>query len=145
MYSVAIRHNERRSELPPRVLVSSSQFLQDLDGDMYFVSWDERLLPPNPTEPLARPKPRKKVLNLRDETMVHEAAKTFAALYRKRLLGTMSNKWTEVVEESSRLANHPYALALVPLIEAALVRSRTPLVTVSSCLCTRIWLKQATT
>ena len=54
--------------------------------------------------------------------LLEEAAKTFIALRKKMLLGEISNAWLKTAEVAPTIARDPYCMALVPLIEQALVR-----------------------
>ncbi|RPD55108.1 RdRP-domain-containing protein [Lentinus tigrinus ALCF2SS1-7] len=100
----------------------------DLDGDKYFVTWDPSLLPPAEAPPfnrapsltaqLARASSSKPIGQLAD--LPSAAVETFMQLKFNALMGRMANEWSQHVESSPALANAPYPLALVPLIEAAL-------------------------
>ncbi|KAI0717592.1 RdRP-domain-containing protein [Cerioporus squamosus] len=99
----------------------------DLDGDKYFVTWDPSLLPPREAPPLNRapplsagPAPATSTMPPRQlSDMPSAAVNTFMQLKFNALMGRMANEWSRQVESSPQLANAPYPLELVPLIEAA--------------------------
>ena len=95
----------------------------DLDGDLYFVAWDPSLIPAREATPLSRAaSTRNNASTNRDmSAMPGAAVHTFMQLKYSRLLGMMSNEWTKQVDQTPQLANAPFPLGLVPLIESALV------------------------
>ena len=98
----------------------------DLDGDKYFVIWDPTLVPPAEAPPFSRApslsaSAGSTVTPRRLSDMPSAAVDTFVQLRFNALMGQMSDEWSRHVENSPELANAPYPLALVPLIEAALV------------------------
>ena len=95
----------------------------DLDGDMYFVTWDPSLIPVRDAAPLNRTTVTGATVARKTNDMPHDAVKTFVQLKFNRLLGMMANEWTKQIELTPQLANGPYPMALVPLIESALVKS----------------------
>ncbi|KAI0686125.1 RdRP-domain-containing protein, partial [Earliella scabrosa] len=98
----------------------------DLDGDMYFVTWDPTLIPPTESSPLNRSLSLSAggagsaVPSRQLDNMLADAARTFVDLRFNRLLGMMSNAWSRAVEQTPHLANSPHSLELVPKIEASL-------------------------
>lgn len=95
----------------------------DLDGDKYFLTWDPSLLPLAEATPLNRaPAGTSSASRPRQLSDVpSDAVQTFMQLKFNALMGQMANEWSRQVENTPQLANAPYPLQLVPLIEAALV------------------------
>ncbi|TFK81241.1 RdRP-domain-containing protein [Polyporus arcularius HHB13444] len=94
----------------------------DLDGDKYFLTWDPSLLPLAEATPLNRaPAGTSSASRPRQlSDMPSDAVQTFMQLKFNALMGQMANEWSRQVENTPQLANAPYPLQLVPLIEAAL-------------------------
>ncbi|KAI8984846.1 RdRP-domain-containing protein [Trametes punicea] len=101
----------------------------DLDGDVYFISWEPALLPPQATKPLSRglsssaTQTNGRPLQSRSRqvsNMAQAAVETFIQFKFNRLLGEISNEWSRQVERTPLLAAAEFPLKLVPLIESAL-------------------------
>ncbi|THG97967.1 hypothetical protein EW145_g7507 [Phellinidium pouzarii] len=96
----------------------------DLDGDKYFVCWDQTIIPRQTQTPETRSSPptslasKSRKLEDLNTCLVHN----FMKLRYHKLVGTISNEWTKAVEESPdmALANAPYPRRIAKLKEAAL-------------------------
>ncbi|KAH9936832.1 RdRP-domain-containing protein [Epithele typhae] len=102
--------------------VPDSMSSGDLDGDLYFVTWNQSLIPPDQAAPFERtsttataPTSRRQISN-----MAQDAVDTFMQLKFNTLLGSISKTWSDNVDKTPDLAKSAYALGLVPLIESAL-------------------------
>ncbi|KAJ7266986.1 RNA dependent RNA polymerase-domain-containing protein [Mycena haematopus] len=109
----------------------------DLDGDSYFVIFDQSLIPnrrmtKSPAAVVKKPLTHSKtiVIGGRPQTisgptpnnkdMRTAAIETFVTMRCNFLLGSLSNEWMALVGTTPELADSPPCKALVPMLEAAL-------------------------
>ncbi|THH10624.1 hypothetical protein EW145_g1192 [Phellinidium pouzarii] len=102
----------------------------DLDGDKYFVCWDQTLIPPAVQEPepttTQQPSARSSSEVTRTISDLPNAlVKLFARLHDSGLLGTASNEWKRAVERSQLLANAEYPKELASIVAVALDLTKT--------------------
>jgi len=93
----------------------------DLDGDMYFVSWDRRLIPPKVTEPMSY---EGKKLNDCDAG-VEEIINFFIEFTNNDVLGKIDNSHLALADASEKLANDPKCLILSELHAIAVDYAKT--------------------
>lgn len=96
---------------------------RDLDGDMYFVSWDQTLIPKKTEELRLRTSPKPEILPQppRDISMLRSnLIATFLKLRHLTLIGTIANEWIKAVEQTPELANAAYPQLLAKEVEVAL-------------------------
>ncbi|KLO05696.1 RdRP-domain-containing protein [Schizopora paradoxa] len=102
----------------------------DLDGDTFFVCWDQTIMPPTEVKPtLAMASTntgKKKASREWDVSKLDERLiEVFVLLRGDRLLARASNEWKNVVEKVPGLAKGEYPLALAEIVEVALDLTKT--------------------
>ncbi|THH05805.1 hypothetical protein EW145_g4536 [Phellinidium pouzarii] len=99
----------------------------DLDGDTYFVCWEQSILPPETEDPVVHPffSEIEKISTGVTKNWTQESKSTamvelFLEQHHNKLLGNMSTEWQNTVEKYSELARAEYPRELALLIEEAL-------------------------
>jgi hypothetical protein len=106
------------------LLLCLSFLFSDVDGDEYWICWDDRLIPRVDYSPLDRrpvrstAHPQRKI-----EDLTQDLIKTFVNQRGGGLLGWLCNQWLKDAPRVPGLASHELCLGMVPLIEEAMVVS----------------------
>ncbi len=105
---------------------SLPHFRSDLDGDTFFVCWDQTIMPPAEVKPAPPAKAanggKKKHSREWDIRDLNEVLiEAFVQLRGDRLLTRASNEWKRVAERVPELTKGEYPLALADIVEVALV------------------------
>jgi hypothetical protein len=93
----------------------------DLDGDEYWICWDQRLIPRFDYAPLDRSSPSTSRPQRRPENLTRDLIDTFVNQRGGMLLGWLCSQWLKDAPRVPGLARHALCLGMVPLIEEAMV------------------------
>jgi len=93
----------------------------DLDGDMYFVSWDERLIPPQVTEPMSYEGKKPEDCNVSMDDIID----FFIEFTNNDVLGKIDNSHLALADCSGRLAQDPKCKVLAELHAVAVDYAKT--------------------
>ncbi|XP_057854773.1 probable RNA-dependent RNA polymerase 1 [Cryptomeria japonica] len=89
----------------------------DLDGDQYFVSWDESLIPPQQDQPMDYEAKPAEVLD--HEVTIEEIQEYFANYMLNDTLGIISNRHTVYADQEPNMARSEICLELAQLFSTA--------------------------
>lgn len=105
--------------------LANNKTTRDLDGDKYFVSWDQTLIPKKVEEMQTRvPPPKLETADTlpRDISILKNSLiSTFLKMRHLTVIGTIGNEWIKAIEQSEELAYAAYPQLLAKEMEIALV------------------------
>jgi hypothetical protein len=105
-------------------IISFLSHSSDVDGDEYWICWDQRLIPRADYPHLDRssvPSTSGHQAERRAEDLKRDQIDTFVKQRGSRLLGLLSNQWLKDASRVAGLAGHELCLGVVPFIEEAMV------------------------
>ena len=99
--------------------------IRDLDGDIYFVSWEQTLIPEKVEEMQMRVPPPKletaDTLSRDISILKNSLVSTFLKTRHLTVTGFTANEWIKAIEQSEELAYAAYPQLLAKEMEIALV------------------------
>ncbi|KAJ4961449.1 hypothetical protein NE237_021359 [Protea cynaroides] len=89
----------------------------DLDGDIYFVSWDPAIIPPRQIQPMEYVPP--KTISLDHEVMIEQIEEYFTNYIVNESLGIIANAHTVFADKEPGMAESPKCIELAKLFSTA--------------------------